>query len=118
MLSVNSFNEPTEYKNRDSVALLLLRLFLLEPGTNNARPEMGLGIVSRYRFSTDQDMDSLRTDIRTQINTYLPELTLHSISLELKNTILYITIQVNDEYYGYNLDTETKILTLSDLRAN
>ena len=95
MLSVNSFNEPTEYKNRDSVALLLLRLFLLEPGTNNARPEMGLGIVSRYRFSTDQDMDSLRTDIRTQINTYLPESFVLASILYLIATLFYITVKGN-----------------------
>ena len=114
-MSVNSFNEPTTYKGRDEIALSLLRLLLLEPGTNNARPEMGVGIVSKYRFSIDDDLEALKNDIRNQISTYLPQYTLQNIALQLRQKVLHITIQVNDDYYGYNLDGETRILALSDI---
>ena len=115
-MTVNSFNEPLDYKNRDAIALLLLRLLLLEPGTNNSHPEMGVGIVSKYRFSMDDDLEELKTDIKNQIATYLPEFIVHNVDLVLKNKILYITIQVNEEYYAFELNEQTQILTIGQLR--
>ena len=78
-MSINSFNEPLDYKNRDSIAFLLLRLLLLEPGTNNAHPEMGVGIVSKYRFSMEDDLDELKVHVKNQIATYLPELIIQTM---------------------------------------
>lgn len=115
VFSVNSFNEPNVYKNKEAIALLLLRLLILEPGTNNSHPEMGVGIVSKFRFTMEDNLDDLELKIKEQINTYLPEFILQTIDLKLEDKVLYITIKVNDDYYGFTLDGETKILTISDL---
>lgn len=115
-MSINSFNEPLDYKNRDSIAFLLLRLLLLEPGTNNAHPEMGVGIVSKYRFSMEDDLDELKVHVKNQIATYLPELIIQTVDLVLDNKVLYITIEINEEYYYFELDEETQILSIGQLR--
>lgn len=115
-MSINSFNEPLDYKNRDSIAFLLLRLLLLEPGTNNTHPEMGVGIVSKYRFSMEDDLDELKVHIKNQIATYLPELIIQTVDLVLDNKVLYITIEINEEYYYFELDEETQILSIGQLR--
>lgn len=116
VMSINNFNEPLIYDNKDAIALLLLRLILLEPGTNNTHPEMGVGIVSKFRFSVDKDLDSLNTEIKRQINTYLPSLTLQNVDLTLENKTLYITIKVNDEYYGFSVDEEGKVYSVEEMR--
>lgn len=115
-LSIDSFNQPKAYKDKEAAALLILRLLLLEPGTNNSHPEMGVGIVSKYRFSDENAIDDLKLKIKDQIYTYLPSLALQTVDLVLKNKILYISIQTDDDSYVYQLDTDAKILTLESLK--
>lgn len=114
-MSVNKFNQPLVYTSKDSTALKILRLLLLEPGTVNCRPDMGVGLVSRYRFSVEDDLDELNDRIREQIQTYLPDSVLHNIYLELEEKTLKISIQIDEDFYIYDLDKATKALTLSEL---
>lgn len=116
-MSVNEFNEPLVLTGRDSTATKILRLLLLEPGTSNSRPKMGVGIVSKYRFSLEDNLDELTDTIKDQIKTYLTEATMHNVQLELRDKILYITISIDDDFYVYELDEQNKILSLSDLSS-
>ena len=47
---VNDFKEPRETTGRKAIGVLIVRLLLLEPGTDPNRPEMGVGLVSKYRY--------------------------------------------------------------------
>ena len=116
-MSVNSFNEPLVYSGKDATALKILRLLLLEPGTINSRPKMGIGIVSKYRFSIEDDLNDLSDNIKEQIRTYLPDSTLHEVVLELKEKKLYISIKIDEDFYVYDLDEQSKILSLADLSS-
>lgn len=116
-MSVNEFNEPLVYTGKDSTALKILRLLLLEPGTINCRPEMGIGIVSKYRFSMEDDLSNLSGNIKEQIKMYLPDSILHEVQLELKEKKLYISIRIDEDFYIYDLDEESKILSLTDLSS-
>ena len=116
-MSVNNFNEPLVYSGKNATALKILRLLMLEPGTNNSRPRMGVGIVSKYRFSIEDDLNELSDNIKEQIKTYLPDSTLHDVILELKDKKLYITIRIDEDLYIYNLDEENRILSLADLNS-
>ena len=51
-ISINEFNKPKEYDGINSLYITLIRLILLEPGTYQTNPNMGVGIVSRFRYST------------------------------------------------------------------
>ena len=116
-MSVNNFNEPLVYSGKDATALKILRLLLLEPGTINSRPKMGIGIVSKYRFSIEDDLNDLSDNIKEQIRTYLPDSTLHEVVLELKEKKLYISIKIDEDFYVYDLDEQSKILSLADLSS-
>ena len=116
-MSVNSFNEPLVYSGKDATALKILRLLLLEPGTINSRPKMGIGIVSKYRFSIEDDLNDLSDNIKEQIRTYLPDSTLHEVVLELKEKKLYISIKIDEDFYVYDLDEQSKNLSLADLSS-
>lgn len=115
VMTVNEFNEPRVYSGKDSTALKILRLLLLEPGTISSRPTMGVGIVSKYRFSIEDDLNELSDVIKEQIRTFLPDSILHDVVLELKDKSLQISIRIDEDFYVYDLDEQSKILSIADL---
>ena len=85
VLSINDFNMPKVFDENDSNYVLLIRLILLEPGKFQSHPTMGIGIKSRYRFNNNEDfMDSLRSDLRNQINKFLPWIVTTEITITRK----------------------------------
>ena len=54
-MSVNDFNEPRMYSNAEGLMLLLSRLVLLEPGTFQSHPDMGVGLLTNFRYRLDTD---------------------------------------------------------------
>lgn len=111
-LGIDDFNKPTVYYNQDAVAAKLIELLLLRPGSYPTRPYMGVGLVSRYRYTFLDNLDVLEDDISDQINTYLPELVGAKVSLgkDEDNKVLYISIVLDDLNYSLSLDLETKTL--------
>lgn len=103
-LSTNSFKKPKVLTGKPAIATLLVRLILLEPGTDSNFPEMGVGLVSKYRFLTEDLALGLIDDIDNQISKYLPELqcTNVEIAYSLEKTAI-IKITIDDTIY--TLDT-------------
>ena len=51
LFSTDNFNQPkVVVEGKEAISTLLESLILLEPGTNPVRPEMGVELVSRYRY--------------------------------------------------------------------
>lgn len=44
VLSLNDFNMPKVFDASNSIYVLIVRIILLEPGTFQSHPEMGIGI--------------------------------------------------------------------------
>jgi hypothetical protein len=51
----------------------IARLIVMRKGTDMDRPEMGIDIVGRYRFSESSELRKLQNEIEEQIAMYLPE---------------------------------------------
>lgn len=120
VLSINEFIQPKVLKKDQAAYTDIIRLFLLEPGTNQTHPYMGIGIRSRYRFSDTSEISTLKQEAKTQIQTYLPNLSIIDVQIETYGTTLAIFISSEDEGVygiGYNIDNG-KIggLTLDDIR--
>lgn len=120
LLSINEFMQPKVIKEDQATYTDIIRLFLLDPGTNQTHPEMGIGIRSRYRWSDTSEISKLEQEVKTQMKTYLPHLLTMSIQIETYGTTLaiFITSQNNDIYaIGYNTETGSiGGLTLDDMR--
>lgn len=119
-LSVDDFQNPKVYKNGEAVLTLLTRLLLLEPGTIQSHPEMGVGLISKYRYSIEGNGPILQSEFQRQIDTYLPDLQGVKVIVSEKGKSYFITAQVQNILYGISFDTESmKIITdtkfLSDL---
>ena len=115
-LSINSFNNPDELKRADAACLLIMRLILLTPGTIQTHPEMGVGLITKYRFMYDTELQNLKKLITDQINLYLPELNLTSVELTLNpKDLKELIIQIKIENTLYVFQTEGETLKLANL---
>ena len=119
LLSINEFMQPKILKGESAAFTDIIRLFLLEPGTNQTHPEMGIGIRSRYRFSDTDEMSVLKQEIKTQMESYLPTLLIMDIQVETYGTTLAIFISSQDDVFAVGYDTATGdigALTLDDIK--
>ncbi len=110
--SVDDFKSPKVYKDPKAVAILLTRLLLLEPGTIQSHPEMGVGLYSNFMYGMEgATASSLKSSIQKQITTYLPDFQSLNVSVVQKEDTLYITIEIDGYVYGfvYNADKQTLI---------
>lgn len=117
LLTTDEFNNPKVLQGKDAISQLLIHLILLEPGTYASRPTMGVGLVSRYRYTSEENLDVLKQDIEDQISTYLPEFSGVKVTLELDaESQLIINIEINGTIYKYETSKqEDNNITLTDL---
>lgn len=117
LLSTDEFNNPKVLEGKDAISQLLIHLILLEPGTYASRPTMGVGLISRYRYTSEDNLDKLRKDIADQISLYLPEFSGVLVDLELDDEgQLIINIEINGTIYQYETNKqEDNNITLLEL---
>lgn len=107
LLTTNEYLEPKSIEGAEAYATLIIRLLLMEPGTNPLHPAMGVGVGPRYRFILEDEILILEDRIRDQLETYLPEEfdATTKVYMELKpSKYLIITIISNNTKYVF--DTE------------
>lgn len=112
-LSVNEFNQPAEARGKRAIGVFLIRLLLMDKGTDPMRPDMGVGIVSRYRYMFEEQCSELISDIRQQIQTYLLSYSNFLVEAKVVDKELVLDITINDETYSFksmNLNSETMTL--------
>ena len=110
VLSINDFNMPKVFDENDSNYVLLIRLISLEPGKFQSHPTMGIGIKSRYRFNNNEDfMDSLRSDLRNQINKFLPWIVTTEITITRKENTLGFIINTAEGAYVISYNTSKNV---------
>lgn len=119
--SVDDFKNPKVYKDAEAMAILLTRLLLLEPGTFQSHPEMGVGLMSRYRYSVEGAASKLKADFEAQIEAYLPDYFQGTtINVTQKGGQFLITAEIDGSIYGSSYDSvtntvESKFAKLSDM---
>lgn len=111
VLSLNNFKMPKVFSASDSAYVHIIYLLLLDPGKFQSHPIMGVGLRSRYRFVNDDNfLQNLQTDITNQINTYLPELSIVDVSVNLRNSILGIIINTLTGTYALAYDADKDVM--------
>ena len=113
-LSLNDFNRPKVLTGNDAAYVAIIHLIYLEKGKFQSHPDMGVGIRSRYRFNSEENiLDELQQDIRKQIEQYLPELGGTGVVCEeIDQGLIVITINTdNGGVYVLEYDINTTNLT-------
>lgn len=117
LLTVDKFKEPAKVEGNDAVAVLLLRLMLMEPYTDPLHPDMGVGIIT-YRYSMD-NKDDLRKRIESQIHTYLPYFSEASVVLiYCPDHTLNVEITIDGVTFVYDSSKSPKPIRLIDISSN
>jgi hypothetical protein len=81
---------------------------------------MGVGLVSKYRYTLEDKLYTLRDDFKTQIEKYLPQYQAVEVSVKLEDHVCYITAKLDNTIYAffYNENDNTvssKYKSLNDL---
>lgn len=105
--SVDDFQNPKVYKDAEAISTLLVRLLLLEPGTFQSHPEMGVGLISKYRFGVEGVAQELQSNFQSQIETYLPQFQGARVSCREKEGVLMIVAEIDNTLYGIYFDSST-----------
>lgn len=120
LLTTDVFKQPKVVTDKEAISVLLIRLILLEPGTFSTRPDMGVGLVSRFRYMDESKLSELKKEIRNQITKYLPMFQAVEVGLSMdQDKQLTIEIQVDDTLYKYETaKQEDNTITLVDMLNN
>lgn len=120
LFSIDNFNKPKELNDNDAVYMLLVRLMLLTPGTIQTHPDMGVGIVTKWRYCDIDQLGDLQLEITRQISTYLPTVKLVDVNVKAKpaSKELIIEIKANGVLYSLETDNENNTLRLANLFSN
>ena len=115
--SINDFGEPIVLKDSEAIATILVRLLLLEPGTIQSHPSMGVGLVSKYRYTMEDQLDKLKDDFRSQISKYLPQYQGVEVSAYMEEHTCYLTAKIDNTVYAffYNSDSNDLQSTFKEL---
>lgn len=115
LCSVDRFNKPVVYDKKKAIATLLVRLILLEPGSDPLHPDMGVGI-RRFRYSM-KTLDDLKKRIKEQIETYLPCFKASNVETVITdNHVCNIEITINDVVYVYDSNEAPVPIRIDDMR--
>lgn len=110
-LSITPLNRPEVLKNQEAIAMLLLRLILLNPGSDPLHPDMGVGIIN-YRYAMGK-LEELQQRVSDQISTYLPCFPAANVDIKVNSRKLCnILITINDTVYTYDSNEAPIPITL------
>lgn len=111
LFSIDNFKKPKALKDNDAKFILIERIILLEPGTFPTHPNMGVGLVSRFRYSDFSELSVLQSTIKSQISTYLPQLQDVDVALSVNENKLVIAVTSEDTTYTYSYDKVNESLS-------
>jgi hypothetical protein len=114
LFTTNEFNEPMRVKDKSAIALLLIRLILLDPGSDPLHPDMGVGIRD-YRYSLNQ-LEELRKRVEEQIDMFLPDFESATVALiATPDRVCNIEISIDDTTYVYDSNVAPRPIRLDDI---
>lgn len=109
------FGTPLEYKNAMAVIMQLVKLITLEKGKNQLYPDMGVGLISRFRYMYEEDLPELENEIARQRDIYLPMYSDVSIKLSMEKSVLIISIGLLDLLVTLDINQESNQIRLVDV---
>lgn len=115
LLTTDQFKRPKVLSNQEAIAMLLLRLILLDPGSDPLHPDMGVGI-RQYRYAMGKE-EELRNRISDQITKFLPCFPAGNVELETtSDKLINIKITINDTVYMYDSHEAPVPISIEDAK--
>lgn len=103
LFTTDKYNKPMLLHDKDAIAILLLRLLVMTPGTNPLHPEMGVDIWGRYEYCNEDELDELNEEIESQILAYLPNFSSCKVTAELDSERqMKVSIYIDGSLFQYS----------------
>lgn len=102
LLAVDNYKKPAKYSNEKAEYYVILKLILMNKGENQLFPDMGVGLIKKYRYMTEDNIPELENDIESQISKYLPELMIDTVTVQIINENLTISVSSSQNNTNYN----------------
>ena len=117
LIGTDDFKQPKVVYGKKAIGILMCRLLLLEPGTSPMRPEMGVGLVSKYRYMFPDNLVELKRDIADQLNKYLFPYERIGVAMWVEtDKTLRMDITIDDDTYKYVIEEqEDNRITIQEL---
>ena len=114
MLSIDNLSRPKVLTDQDAIAQLLIRLLLLNPGSDPLHPDMGVGLKD-FRFCIGR-VRELEERVKDQMREYLPEFAFSEVRVVeiTSQKICNIEITIGDTVYIYNSNAMPVTISLDD----
>lgn len=114
MLSVDNLSRPKVVEGTEAIASLIIRLLLLNPGSDPLHPEMGVGLES-FRFCLNR-IDDLESRIKAQLETFMKEFAYSEVRVVeiTEEKICNIEITIGNVIFVYDSRTMPIQLSLED----
>lgn len=117
LFSINNFKNPKKVEDKNSIAMRLMELMLMNPGQDPLHPDMGVGLKN-YRYGMNT-LEELRNRIENQIGTYLPMYQNVRIAMiRTPDKLLNIEISMGDMVFVYESSSAPVQIRLDDLKSN
>lgn len=114
VLSLNDFSRPKVFNKADAEYVNIVYLMLLNKGTYQSHPNMGLGIRERYRFDNSENLlNDLRNDIRNQLTQFLPTINVTNVETILKDKTLGVIIYTISGVYVVAYDSDKDVIDVA-----
>lgn len=113
-MNVDRYGTPSIYKNFNALGVLIGRLLLLEPGTITHSPEMGVGLISKFRFMQSDKKPEFEDRVKDQITDYIDSTLLVDVNVEFipNKNVMQIFITINNVDYAYYFDSDNITLEM------
>ena len=118
LLALNKFHMPKVQTEHNANYMHIMYLLLLEKGKFQSHPDMGVDIRGRYRYVNDESLlYNLQEDIKSQIETYLPEVSnIESVSasLDQSHILTIIITTIEQDTYALKYDPSEDTLKIAE----
>lgn len=119
-LAIDSFKNTVTYKGFSAIEMQICRLIMIEPGTYETHPELGVGLVSRFRDAPSSELETLDRRIKEQMTTYMPDV----YGVEVKTSLvpktgeLRIAVKANGQVFAFTFNKNQSTLKAEKVAIN
>lgn len=117
LLAIDDFDMPKNIEGIETDITMLIRLIMLEPGTFQSHPGMGVGLVSKWRYSDSTKLSNLEDEIYKQISEYLPHLMATSVVVRYQSKCIIIDIITESYTIIFRTNEDVDTLYIKDILA-
>lgn len=113
LFATNNFSKPKSISGKDEIHIQLLRLLNMTPGTMPNNPDMGVGILTKFKFGSEEQAEELEERISSQILDYIG-VQADQVTVELVDSMYKITIIIDNTIYGFKQNKTNSLMDLID----